>query len=326
MNEATLTPETTAALEDIRERKALLASLLGILRFMEGLQGGLEAMQAISDPAQKFPKSLLQFVGGLDARLTSQESPKLKDYLASIERLLKQDMTQVLQIAGADRRVSPRPEDRPPEEMTPEEARLVDDFRRRALTVIALRILLKKRGEPVSAALLPVPVDMIEETLQKLEQSRCEHTERALGESIVLKRDVEVQLQNQRIPDPVRQHLEEMRDGLRQNISHLRAGKPVSELPMPMESSQAEDVPWLTSGGAGEMEKAPEVQAPAAEAAAEAEPTKPDQPASAPEQAAADAQLPGKEKKRGVLARAWTYVTTGPEVGWDKTETVKKDE
>ncbi len=303
--------------EKLRERRELLISVLGIVRFMEGLQDSLEAVQLLGEHSKGVPRFARLFFGGLENRLAEADSVKLRGYLTALERLVKQDLTRILRVAEADRRAAGRAGDPAPEEPPPEECKLVDDFRRRALTVVSLRILLRKRGESVGAVTLPVPQKLLDETLAQLDQERCAHTERALGEALMLIKDIDVQLQNKKLAESMRKYLEEMRVGLQQNVDHLKAGKPVSELPVPMESSEAGDIDWL-AGQKKPLEEEPQEQ------------SQPEEPETTEEIRKQDAEeesdrvrVPQEEvpvKKRSVLARAWTYMTTGPKVGWKDTE------
>lgn len=290
----------------IRRRRDLLASVLGILRFMEGLQESLEAVQLLGEKVRGVPAFAQRFLGGLDARLVETDTGKLRGYLDALERLVKQDLTRVLKIAGAERRTAGRAGDPAPGEPPPDEYQLVDDFRRRTLTVVSLRILLRKRGESVGVVALPVPQELLAETLAKLQQERCAYSERALGEALMLMKDIDLQLQKKTLGDAMRNHLVQMRNGLQQNIDHLKAGKPVSDLPVPMESSEAQEIDWL----AGKRKQPAEVvvEAPGAE-----EQTEESVPA---DSAGGSLPSPGK---RGFLARLMRYVTTGPEVGWKDT-------
>ncbi len=303
---------------DLRERRALLASVLGIVRFMEGLQGGLEAIQLLGEEGREVPRFARQFLGGMDKHLKQADSKKLQGYLVSLERLVQQDLTRILKIAGADRRVGRRPDDPDPNEPPPGECQLVDDFRRRTQTVISLRVLLRKRGEPVGAVILPVPEKLLNETLAKLDRERCAHAERALGEAMMLIKDIDVRLQSRKLSEGMREQLSRMRSELQLNVEHLKAGKPVSELPVPIETPEAEDVEWLADRKgflAGEAEGQEENDA---EAGCENSEQSPEE--SAAEGAAAGQAEVRTAKKRGVLARAWKYVTTSTDVGWKDTE------
>lgn len=296
-------------------QRDLLASVLDIVHFMEELQQSLVAVRVLGDTSRLVPAFVSRTYDHLDSHLKSADNTRLHGYQENLEALIRQDLTRVLRIAGADRRAGSRTGEPPAARPPDADRRLVEEFRRRALTLVALRILMRKRGQPVVAVSLPVPERLLEETLQRVEHDCCVHRKRALDEAMVLADEVRVQLRKPALGDAMRRMLAGLQEGLQMNIEHLQSGKPVSDLPVRMESAELHDVAWRGSkpGGGGRTFDTQAVLEDAKQAPAAADSF------SQPATLAADA-VPG----RGVLARIWIYVTTPPDVNWKRTATYQR--
>ncbi len=302
-----------AFLEDVRDRKVLLSSILAIVRFMEGLQEGLEAVKVLGEDPDNLPRSATQFLDGLDHRLVNESTSKLRVYLVKIENLVAQDLQGMLKLATEEVSAAVAGATKIPPKQAADVSELVDEFRRRAQTLVSLRILLRKRGESIGAAVIPAQEGELTAALEKLDDKKCEQAERALKEATALKVDTVKQLANPSLSDSMREHLQQMVDSLNQNIEHLRAGKPVRDLPVPMESSEAEDLGWLSPSVRVDhdlpMDPPPEAEGEPGESTAS---ENPDQERS--------------DQPHGFLRTLWIYCTTGPEIGWARSQYYLKKE
>lgn len=308
-----------AGLAQVMARKAVLHGVIGIVRYMERLHDSLEAVLVLGESPDNVPGNVYFFLETMDEHLKAQASPKLRVYLERLESLIKTDVGQIADLADADPPANPEAGGVGPD---PDFVELVDTFRRRAQTTVSLRVLLRKRGEPVGVVVLPVQEDALRKSLESLDKRKGAEEEKVLGQTRILLAEVNEMLEH--TPEGGAQRsLLEMRRELEADLEHLEAGKSVADLPYPVDNTEAADLDWLAPPVKVHQELAEDEPEPgeepedadAGEVTADAEAEPQPEPQSVEEE-------PGKV--RGFFSRLWIYLTTGPEVTWEMTRSWQK--
>ncbi len=313
-----------SGLEQVLARKAVLHGIIGIVRYMERLHDSLEAVLVLGESADNVPANVYFFLESMDEHLKAQTSPKLRVYLERLETLIKNDLGRIVELSEADPRPNPGGSAAGPD---PDLFEVVDTFRRRAQTTVSLRVLLRKRGEPVGVVVLPVQEDVLRKSLDSLDKRKGAEEEKVLAQTRVLLAEVNEILAHTPPEGGAQRSLLEMRRELEADLAHLEAGKSVADLPYPVDNTEATDLDWLAppvkvNQELAEDEPEPEDD-PEEETGAESEATDEAEAEPQPEVASAEED---PARVRGFFARLWIYLTTGPEVTWAMARTWQKPE
>ncbi len=320
-------------LADVKARKALLHGLISVVRYMERIHEGLEAVLVLGEGSQLVPDSAREFLNSLDARMRMQPTAKVREYQDTLDNLVRRELEDILRLASGP---APLQAEADTAAIDADVSSRVQQFRRRAQTLISLRILLRKRGQEVPVSVLPVAVGDLRKALVELETRKKAEEAKVLEQAVELKRDVDQLVASGAGGETARAYLLTMQKELGQNIDHLKAGGPVSDLPFPMEAVEAVELDWLAPGehAAEESESGSE---PEPDPEIEPEPEDDGEPLEIPEDSADEsvaeeaggpplvsppeqAEDPALEE-RGFWGQLYTYLTTGPEVTWKRAKT-----
>jgi hypothetical protein len=230
---------SAALLRSIDQRKRALEELIHVAQTVERLQQGLQAVLLLGASTSAIPRQSLQFYRGLDARLRGQPVRELSALLSGLEKAIRNDVGQILQLACIDdttllEQRDPGAGEAP--DPTADVARLAGDFRRRVQTCVYLRVLLREQGVSTRALTLAVPTEQIRRQLAALEARARRCREKAVEEIHGLIEAVQRCLRDQTLPGAMGEGLRGVEAQLHSNLEHLQSGKPVDEMPFPVES------------------------------------------------------------------------------------------
>ncbi|MDX5298433.1 MAG: hypothetical protein LPK85_05720 [Gammaproteobacteria bacterium] len=112
----------------------------------------------------------------------------------------------------------------------------IEEFKRQAQTALTLRVLMQRRGRPVSRLDLPLNRQSLLEKLKQLASREQQARKRVVSEVYSLTADIEQLLAKPDLLDTMRALLQQVLEGLKENLQHLLAGKSIQHLPLEMDS------------------------------------------------------------------------------------------
>ncbi len=295
-------------LDNLAKSKALLASAIDIVRYLERIQRSLETVAVLGADAHRIPADAKRFFLKLGNKVTQLPAHKLRAYLAKLDELIRADLDRI--VAIADGAASPDLLDDASALFGLDEdavKKLINEFERRTRTSVSMRVLMIRRGLQVEVLVIPIAEEMLQQRIEKLDEREKECTGVVQNEIVAMRDDIDLILSSHQCGEALQQQLQVVREELEQNLEHLRAGKSIDALPFPFEVAEA------TDAGAGTWAK----PAPAPEPEPEPEP----EPAPAGNVEPAPAEdLPA----RGFFGTLWIYCTTPNHVTWQMARTYRK--
>lgn len=230
---------TTTLLRDLQRRRSLIAKLLSIARSIESLKCSLEALMLHNQTGDEIPDAIFSLFGSLGQKIKNLSDAEIALRLANLDKitkikfesirsLIEQINTDTDTVAVAD--ISET---------------LMDDFRRQTQTSLALRCLLKKRGVTVEEHTLPITGSELKEKLKHLTLRELKIRNNAVNEIETMMHDIDVAL-NSDYAQAMQNMLTAIRQGLLDNLIHIKSGKSFFELPMPIENIELTQANMVT--------------------------------------------------------------------------------
>ncbi len=298
-------------LNSLAQSKALLASAIDIVRYLERIQLSLETVAVMGADAHKIPAEAKRFFLNLGNKITQLPAHQLRAYLGKLDELICTDLDRIVSIA--DGAVTPDLlEDANALFGLDETAvkKLINEFERRTRTSVSMRVLMIRRGLKVDVLVIPIAEEVLQGRIEQLDEKEKECTGHIQKEIVAMKQDVELILEHHPCSDTLKKQLEAVRDELQQNLEHIRAGKSIDELPFPIEVAEGTDTNvWQTP---------PEPES----KAEEPEPAEPARPV-ADDATTANAQ---ETSPRGFFGTLWVYLTTPNHVNWKRARTWRRND
>lgn len=249
MSDDSLALTPTRALHNLEERRRFLQRLVGATRMIEVLKHSMEHMLNQGAPdADKHPQ-MAQFLAELDRKVRVLPDAEVALRLETLDQRL----------CGLFERLTPfidqiNAADTPIEELSLNAAEEdIYTLKRIARTALALRGLLRQRGQGVSDLLLPLDRDRLQDQLQAIRAEEQKARRLVIQQVARIGGEVRQLLDRAELTGSMRSLLEQMLMGLRANLAHLKEGKSVLELPLKIENSCfLEPAPETASPSTGE--------------------------------------------------------------------------
>ncbi len=302
-------------LDNLANSKALLASAIDIVRYLERIQRSLETVAVLGADAEKIPAEAKRFLINLGSKITELPAPKLQAYLVKIDELIRADMERI--VAIADGAASPDLlEDSSALFGLDENAvkKLINEFERRTKTSISMRVLMLRRGLQVGVLSIPIAEELLQERIEKLDEREQEYKGVVQREIVAMQQDIDLILSSHNCGEAMEKQLLGVRDELEQNLAHLRAGKSIDELPFPFEVAEVADTnAWAKPPPKPEPKPEPEPD------------TLPEAAKEVPEPPAVE-NTPEAPVLRGFFCTLWVYFTTPNDITWEMAKRYRKDD
>lgn len=298
-------------LDNLAKSKALLASAIDIVRYLERIQRSLETVAVLGADAHKIPADAKRFFLKLGNKITQLPAPKLRAYLGKLDEMIRDDLDRI--VAIADSAASPDLLDDASALFGLDEAsvkKLINEFERRTRTSVSLRVLMIRRGLQVEVLVIPIAEEMLQDRIERLDERERECTGVVQQEIVAMRDDIDLILSSHNCGEALEKQLLGVRDELEQNLAHLRAGKSIDALPFPFEVAEATD-----TGGSWAKPLPPP----------EPEPEPEPEPPSAGDAATTDAATPDETPARGFFGTLWVYLSTPNHVTWEMARTYRKN-
>ena len=157
---------------------------------------------------------------------------KIKEYLANLERIIKNQLGRILQFSGVDFSSDEAVETLylTSDESEQSPLQLLEDFRRTAQTAVSLRVLLRKRGVATPGSALPVQKQIIHQQLEQLDAQEKQQRGKIKLKIVEMKDDISHMINNPAYPEGMKKILREVQANLTKDLQSLERGAPLSTL------------------------------------------------------------------------------------------------
>jgi len=291
----------TTELELIQRKRTALQKLIRLTSTLNRLLQGLQAVLLTGRPIADIPSKIIEQFQSLGEKLQGHSTDTLKNTLSTTDLRMQSDIKHVLQLTRMDDAELGK-------HIGGTGMKLVDnlnqnldsyagEFKKKAQTSIALRMVLKARNIVTKALKLPVPESFLEQQISVLDIRESECKKRIHRDMHSLDNDIDNMLQSEDCPDGIRQQLMQIKTNMQKNIQHFEAGKQLDEMPIMYESIELSATPQDV-------------------ARVEAE----SQPAVAVTVEATVVVTPEKTRARGFFSRVWLWLKSPMSVNWKDTK------
>lgn len=223
----------------IKDGRTLLKEILDIAQTLEQMQEALKAVLFLGESDSTLPPDIRKFFSEISDRLKQEKKEKLQNYIAKLDALIEKELHSIIEISES------ATETEHVDSFSVQSIELVKSFRRRALTAISLRMLLRKRGLEVPKISFDVPRNVVSKQLTKLKIK--EKAQRGLAVRQIRKMLVDLgRLKDKEDQsEEIKDILENVIKGLENDILAINRGDSLEELPISFEQVE-EDAFWHT--------------------------------------------------------------------------------
>ncbi|NOY67209.1 MAG: hypothetical protein GXP13_07350 [Gammaproteobacteria bacterium] len=292
----------TQELKNLQDKKNTLEQAIKIASSLEKLNQGLKAVILMGKPASGISKKSLENIEELDDKTKILSSFKLKEILARLEKTVHKKLTLIIEIAGMDEKLDA--EDNGAADLSQEEIDIIlHEYLKSAQTAVALKVILRARGEVTRPTVLSLPSGVIKEQLAAVDAREKDCRLKVKAEMHDLIVDTEVVLSREDLPDELREIIEITRVSLEMNLQHIKEGKNINDMPVTIESieigsDKSRRVQSKTKGQKNKIEKIKKIYY----------------------------KKTHKKPQSGFFQKLWRWVTTPPSVGWNDIDVDTRDE
>ncbi|MBI3186813.1 MAG: hypothetical protein HYZ31_02935 [Gammaproteobacteria bacterium] len=290
----------TTELELIQRKRTALQKLVRLTATLNRLLQGLQAVLLTGRQIADIPAKIVEQFQSLGEKLQGHSTDTLKNTLSTTDLRMQSDIKHVLQLTRMD-------DNELGKHIGGTGTKLVDnlnqnlenyagEFKKKAQTSIALRMVLKARNIITRALKLPVPEAFLEQQIAALDIRESECKKRIHRDMHSLHNDIDNLLQREDCPDKIRQHLMLIKNSMKKNIQHFELGKQLDEMPIMYESIELSAAPQDV-----------------AEVEAESQP-----PVTATTETTTSV-APEKIQKRSLISRIWFWLKSPMSVKWKDT-------
>ena len=237
----------TTELELIQCKRTALQKLVRLTSTLNRLLQGLQAVLLTGRQIADIPAKFIEQFQSLGEKLHEHSTDTLKNTLSTTDFRMHNDIKHVLQLTCMD-------DTELGKHIGGTGTKLVDnlnqnlesyagEFKKKAQTSIALRMVLKARNIITKALKLPVPEPFLEQQIATLNIRETECRHRINSSMHSLDADLDNLLHNKNCPEEIKQKLLLIKAGMQQNIQHFAAGKQLDEMPIMFESIELSSAP-----------------------------------------------------------------------------------
>ena len=220
---------TTAELSHLELQRQVLERLVRVARSLETLKHGLESVLDQGHADQPLRPELEATFHTLGGKIRNMSDAEVLLRLKKLDRALAVSFHRIQPWIEAENAEPDSAED------LSDAIELIAGFRRYAQTGLALRVLMRRRGVAVPDLVLPLERERLTQQLATLRAREGEARNEVVGQLQAMAREMDRLLAVEASGEAMRQMLEAVRQDLVANIQHIKAGKPMHELPVPIE-------------------------------------------------------------------------------------------
>ena len=233
-------------ISNIEKKRVILEEIVSITSAIEEMQDSLNSVLILGMPSTDFPKETLNLYNALSGNLQHLPVTKIKEYLQNLEIVINKQLKQILQLSDMDFASDEAVEILiiSSDESENSVLEMLSDFKRTSQTAVSLRVLLKKRGVTTSGATLSVPMDVISNQLQHLEQEEKQQRNKIRLQIVEMKSDIDAMINNPDYPDSMKDMLMQTSNSLKNDLSCLDAGKKLDSLSFVSDAQELNDLEY----------------------------------------------------------------------------------
>lgn len=246
-NTHTQSVNPTTELELIQRKRTALQKLVQLTTTLNRLLQGLQAVLLTGRQIADIPAKLVEQFQSLGEKLQGHSTDTLKNTLSTTDLRIQSDIRHVLQLTRMDDHELGK-------HLGGSGTKLIDnlnqnldnyagDFKKKAQTSIALRLVLKARNIVTRALKLPVPESFLEQQIAALDVRETECKKRIHQNMHSLDADLDTMLLREDCPEEIKQQLLQIKKQMQQNIQHFESGKQLDEMPIMYESIELSAAP-----------------------------------------------------------------------------------
>ena len=217
-------------LSALEEKKHALEKVYKIARAVEHLRYGLEALVLLGKPASSISKQAVHVYESLSDKIKILPTVKIQQTVLRLDTIITKNLNTVLQAANPEN-ASDSPDDAHPTPIQQNLDALIDGYRKNAQTAVALRVVLRERGVPTKPITWPVSGEVLMQRLSHIRNKEKSYRKKIDSEIVILQKDAELIIQNDKLPQPTRDAAAHMHMMLHKDLEHIRAGKDIADMP-----------------------------------------------------------------------------------------------
>lgn len=290
----------TQELHNLQEKKSTLEQAVKIAASLEKLNHSLNAVILLGEPTSSISKKSLANIEELNEKTRILSSQKLKEILDQLEKTVHEKLALILKITrkeeGSDTEL---PEDDIGNLHQDEIDVILKDYLKKAQTAVALKVLLRARGEITKPTKFSRPVKDIKKKLSVVKKREKLCRNRVKNEMLALINDTRNMLTRDDLSDNIREMIKYTHESLRLNLLHMEAGKSIDTMPVAIESIEmaSDEMEPILSNTKLSGNKPGSVHTP-------------------------DLRTVKKYDRPGILHKIWVWITTPASVGWNDIDKV----
>ena len=246
MTDPQIEKEFREDISNIERKRVILEEIVSITSAIEEMQDSLNSVLILGMPSTDFPKETLNLYNALSGNLQHLPVTKIKEYLQNLEIVINKQLKQILKLSDMNFASDEAVEILiiSSDESENNVLEMLSDFKRTSQTAVSLRVLLKKRGVTTSGAALSVPMDVISNQLQHLEQEEKQQRNKIRSQILEMKSDIDAMINNPDYPDSMKNMLMQTSNSLQNDLSCLDAGKKLESLSFVSDTQELNDLEY----------------------------------------------------------------------------------
>jgi len=219
----------TQALKIIADKRKALERLVRIAQSVSHQQKALSQLALSARPSQDFPQVLEKRFHSVEKKFAQTSAEALNEKLDKLEARIEQSIERIIFLARIDINML---RDQQLLDLDLEHFQaLIEEFRKRAKSSLALRYILKKRGFNLPPLKLPISQEQIGEEIDHLRDKEKHCVSQVRQEINEIIRDSRQLLTSGQLPTAIQKELKQVVRAMQVNIEHLDAGGSIHQLP-----------------------------------------------------------------------------------------------
>ena len=226
----------TQELHNLEEKKSTLEQAVKIAVSLEKLSHGLKAVILMGKPTSSISKNSLTNVEALEEKTKILSSFKLKEILERLEKNIQEKLSLIIEIAKKEAPTENVIENIDNDLSQDEIDTVLKEYLKSAQTALALKVILRSRGEVTHPSELSLPTEDIKHRLTEVDtrEKRCRIQVKMEMHGLI--NDTVIMLARDGLPENSRKMIKAMHDGLELNLKHIEEGKSIDDMPVSIEN------------------------------------------------------------------------------------------
>lgn len=286
----------TDELHNLQARKSTLEHAIRIAASLEKLNHGLKAVILMGKPTSSISQKSIRNIEELDEKTRILPNAQLKEILSRLENTVQDKLSLIIRISEKEENTEAESVDEEIDNLSHADIdEILKEYLKSAQTAVALKIMLRARGEITRPTRIELPAEDIRKKLNEIDVREKKCRTKVKKEMIILLQDTDKMLVRDDLPDNLREMISATQKGLRLNLDHIESGRSIDSMPVTIEN----------------VEMASDEVKPVIRKKHRLKKSHVNQYAS---------ETVKKSRQPGFFYKLWRWMTTPPSVGWDDVE------